>query len=381
MQQNPEANILFAGDLNVQHPILGDPEPNIMGSTIIEELEHHDISIYNTKQELTHKSGSHLDLILGTTGQQKHLKTIQTHPTWLSTYNINSDHFPITFTCQFRDTQKIQPKYRTWNLNSQRWTKYTKILEKHFSQWEWRTINDIQSTYDAILKTWTKIATSTIGKKTIFRKPTPWWTMKIQKLCNKIKQISRRNQRKKQNLKLKQHHKKELQTLIKNKNKLIRKAKKRHTHIAHKILKEQPTNTTAFWKSINKYHTTQQHTIPTLKTTHPMTKQTIYHKTIDQKLNAIHKITQNPPQPTNPSPEDKLHYQTINNWYHKNINKLTQPTPLKQPWKHLKKFNETQNFTTTQYSKDTLQYFINKPIQLYELNNCINTLMQSKRHR
>ena len=169
-QQNHEINI-FNGDSNIHHPFLGDKYINKMGPKFIPALYDNDLKVYNHTGDPTHEKGGHMDIILG--DPHAHLSTIHTHPTWRTTYTINSDHYPQTYNIHL--THKNQPTYQSshWNLNSKRWSQYTSQLEKAFKNWKWKHPNNPTDNYNDILFVWKQIATNTIGTKNLPIKTNP----------------------------------------------------------------------------------------------------------------------------------------------------------------------------------------------------------------
>jgi len=181
-------NIIFVGDSNMKHPLLGDTHSNIMGNNLINILDQNDYIIYNNQGIPTHKQGGHMDLIMGTPDLP--IKQIHIRPQWLNSYHILSDHYPITFTYDIQSDPIPIKTYKIWNLNSKHWPHYNKISEKIFGKWIWK-FHSLNDNYNALVCTWKRIAHSTIGTKTISDKPHPWWTNNIRNLIQDTKKYKR----------------------------------------------------------------------------------------------------------------------------------------------------------------------------------------------
>jgi len=388
--------ILFVGDMNLRHPSLGDQKKNEMSEPFIYDLNDTQFRIYNDLRFPTHIKGGRLDLLIGTDNQKQNINSIQTHPQWAHQSKLKIDHFPLTFTYQFNFSINKRYKYKTWNLNTHQWKKYKTVLNKHFNPktFQWPSPNNLDSTWTNFLNLWLRIANSTVGKKLVYDKPTPWWTKKIEQIHSKIKRCSRKHQRKLKNLKKKKKQKtntSKLQSQLKTlqntltqlkstKQKLIRQAKTNLNKIISKTIRKNDNNR-SFWKAINGFERQNQKFIPPLHNNLPQIKQSKLYSN-KHKVEAIHKIIQSPPSPENPSKSDKIHYNMINHWFsqyqnHKIKDKYT--PPLTNPFlSNTSKPKWNENLYTTPSSITNELYTLNKPLTLQELNICINELDTSK---
>lgn len=369
IDQKLTENYICCGDLNIHHPILGDINTNIMGSTFIEDIQDEDIYIYNTDSPPTHKAGHILDVILGSYNQNRNIHNYLVHPKWETKYDIKSDHFPFTFTYQFDFSENNHKQYRSWNLNSNKWDEYQSLLEDRFSNFEWIDKDNIQVIWDNFEDLWKKYTNSTIGKKTIIEKPTPWWTFKIDRMQRMVKNASRFIQKKTALGTLSNSLKKQYRNLLAQKQNLIRKAKKRFNTLVNQIIQENSTSDSTFWKALNKFQGKGVFQLPNFYEDDP-------NRIITddaQKLKAIHEIIKNPPQPKNPSRQDINHYRKIDEWYTNHFNKYTEDP------NHNHQYIPYQlNHFVHEKNTHNILNILNRPITIQELNNQIKKLDNSK---
>jgi len=376
---------LFIGDMNIHHPKLGDDYACSMAEPFMTDIEESMYSIYNDPHSPTHQDGGHLDLIIGSDNQTHNLNKITVHPDWNQSH-LNSDHFPITISYQLTDKSLPRKKYKTWNLNSNRWTKYKSILQTHFhpTHFKWKFPNDIDKTWDNILSLWTRITHSTIGKKTIYTKPTPWWTKKVENITKQYKRLSRKIQRKRRNKKKRNKPTPEdlsqLAKLLKRKKKVIKQAKRNLNRNIYRAIKNNSHNST-FWKAVGGFQPKQPTFIPNLQNNLNIPNTEVL-STDKQKVEAIHKIIKNPPQPTQVSPLINNHYRKVQNWYtdFKNTNATNSPE-YKIDFNH-QATPFIQSCTTPIWDPNSSRTEelnrLNKPITLQELNICIRELEHTK---
>lgn len=244
------------------------------------------------------------------------------------------------------------------------------MLEKTFNNFNWKyTDINIDKTWKNIHDLWKKNTISTIGKKTITHKPTPWWNKHINKLHSEIKQISRKNQKLKRKHRLYPHHTQQVKRLISKKNKAIRKAKTQLCKNINKILQTSPTSDSSFWKALNKFKRTTQHNIPTLQYT--KNNQDITVTDIDDKLESIHDIIMNPPSPRNTNPIHINHYNKIEHWYTNKFSTYFQQQQVPKNTSTPFPFTHTKN-------PQSISYILNQPITIEELNQQIQTIKNAK---
>jgi len=376
-------NIIFIGDLNIKHPYLGDINASPMALPFLDVINDTHYTIYQT-DDPTHESNSFLDLIIGTDGQNKNINSLKVHNEWISDYNIHSDHYPIFFNYQTSFDPNIRKKYKTWNFNSKNWNKYKRILDKHFDPKTFLFINpnNIDLTWANIYNMWLRILNSTIGKKTIYNKPTPWWTKKIHKLQKKCKSLSRRNQRLKKKKNLKNKHKIQYKKVLKLKKKAIKQAKHNLNNLIKQTIKSNKNDST-FWKAINGFNKQPSLYIPPLHNNLPNNPNKILYSD-KEKAEALHYIIKNPPQPTNIDIDTKNHWINIENWFSKYIKNPSQTQyniPKTNPYNKyytkpfMKPYNEPMDST---YKIKNELYNLNKPFTIVELNNNISDLDTGK---
>jgi len=369
--------------MNIRHPYLGDETSSPMSQPFLDVLNDTPYTLYQTKTP-THVSGSFIDLLLGTEGQNKNINSLTVHDEWLSEYYIDSDHFPCFFNYQISFETNIRKNYKTWNFNSKHWNKYKRILNKHFDPKKFKFINpnNINLTWDNIYILWINILNSTIGKKIIYEKPTPWWTKYINKLHKKCKAISRRNQRFKKKHKLTNKNKLEYKNLLKQKRKAIKQAKRNLNKLIRQTIKTNKNDST-FWKAINGFNKNDPLFIPPLHNNLPNLPNKMLFNDKD-KAEAIHYVIKNPPQPKNINADIKNHWLNIEKWYDNFIKNPLQTTyniPLVNP------YNKYYSKPSMRTYKDPLDkncilanelFNLNKTFTLQELNNNIAELDNGK---
>jgi len=387
LNQQDDFHQIMIGDMNIRHPVLGDEDDNHMGTEFVYDIQDSYYDIYNPDQP-THKEGGKLDLVIASQDINKHLNSIRVHPEWNAELQINSDHYPISFNYQFTHQQATIKPYRTWNLNSKKWNEYYKILERNFNpkNFSIRSIDNIDLAWQNIKQLWLKVANSTIGKKTIYPKPQPWWTKKVHEIRKHFKRISRRNQRLKKSKKLKQKHIREYKKIRNKKNHIIRKAKRQLKQTITQTILHNDSSNKAFWKAINNFENSKRKKpLPVFKINNTTVTNNL------EKINAIHNILKNPPQPKNPTEYDKKHYKNIDKWIKENIITTNikfdpikhMPKPPKYKYDIYDPKLDNPNPFQPIYEKRThslkdIQKILNNPITVKEINLAIQDIDPSK---
>ncbi len=375
-------HILCAGDMNIHHIACGDVYNDNPGTHFIDKLEDEGYFVHNNNHGSTHIAGGVLDLIIGSPSTINKIHSINIHKTWIESNNINSDHYPITATYKISQNKLEPPSYPSWNLNSGRWDEYTAYTEKYFQPIKVDKSIPIQTQYNLFELRWREITSNTIGIKYIIHKTKPWWNKTIKNLVKQTRKLYRKITKlrlRKRSIPQKLNNKYKL-TRNKRSNK-IRQAKRYYIKRVNEILEKKSTSSKAYWRAIDRFATTTKPDIPTLINNIPDAP---FNKTVTSlynKLKLLHYFYTHPPQPTIVTPTHDQHYSNVNKWY-KTIDK------------HFKlKYNVSQRWWNNQMSKTKLNYSskfahshntsqlnyqLNKPIDIHELNKSISELDNDK---